>query len=36
MSENLDVHLGDDLLGDLLFGPARMLGGTELEEEELI
>lgn len=36
MSESLDKNLDDDLLGDLLFGPARMLRGTELDEAELI
>lgn len=36
MSESLNRNMDDDLLGDLLFGPARMLPGSELEEEELI
>ena len=36
MSEVLDKNLDDGLLGDLLFGPARMLRGSGLEEEELI
>lgn len=36
MSESLNRNLDDDLLGDVLFGPACMLRGTELDEEELI
>jgi len=36
MSVSLDRNLDDGLLADLLFGPAHMLRGTELDEEELI